>query len=114
MTGPLGTSQVYTIARLEIALMEDPARACKDSNPVWFTSEATSAERDVAKRTCETCPIQSRCLEVALMHTNSDDPGDYRGGTTPQQRKNIRRSRIEAERLQQRLAEAHAKTEVAA
>lgn len=61
---------------------------CTQSDPeAWFPDIGGSARAAVA--VCARCPIQARCLAVALSLPNDLD-GVW-GGTTPNQRRALRR-----------------------
>ena len=62
---------------------------CADRPPeLFFPSDGVGVE--VAKKVCETCPMQARCLDYAL--ENRIDHGVW-GGTSERQRRRILRSR---------------------
>ena len=62
---------------------------CADKPPeLFFPSDGVGVE--VAKKVCESCPMQARCLEYAL--ENRIDHGVW-GGTSERQRRRILRSR---------------------
>lgn len=62
---------------------------CRFEPPkTFFPSDGVGVE--VAKRICETCPVQEPCLEYAL--TNRIDHGVW-GGTSERQRRRILKKR---------------------
>lgn len=67
--------------------------ACRDVNPDLFfpfgTSGASLLQIDEAKQICRTCPVCGPCLRWAL---DSGDAGIW-GGTTEDERRNLRRRR---------------------
>ena len=67
-------------------------------SPDAFFPEQHSSTRATAaiRRICETCPVQQQCLEYALTFPAWDDYGIW-GGTSAQQRRDIRRQRREVE-----------------
>lgn len=66
-------------------LPEGPA-ACHDHDPhLWFP--ATGEDPGPARRICHTCPLIAACQTYALAH----DVHGVWGGTTYQQRRDLRR-----------------------
>jgi WhiB family redox-sensing transcriptional regulator len=62
---------------------------CRHRPPsVFFPSDGVGVE--IARRICETCPVQALCLEYALEHRI--DHGVW-GGTSERQRRRILKSR---------------------
>ncbi|MCP5026575.1 MAG: WhiB family transcriptional regulator [Actinomycetia bacterium] len=62
---------------------------CANKPPeLFFPSDGVGVE--VAKKVCEACPMQARCLDYAL--DNRIDHGVW-GGTSERQRRRILRSR---------------------
>ena len=67
---------------------------CADKAPeLFFPSDGVGVE--VAKRICESCPVQDGCREHALY--NRIDHGVW-GGTSERQRRRIRKARREKAR----------------
>lgn len=69
--------------------------ACKDEDPELFfpVSEVGPGERQTAqaKAVCARCPVRDLCLGFAL--ENGLDHGVF-GGTTPDERRKLTRSRV--------------------
>lgn len=67
--------------------------ACKDMDPeLFFPAQGHSP--DEAKAACNSkCPVRERCLELALSVPPDDDKHGVFGGTTPNERQNLRRAR---------------------
>jgi len=55
---------------------------------MFFTEDGSStfAEENLLKRTCEACPVKSKCLDYALNHAVLG----WWGGTSEGQRKRLR------------------------
>ncbi|MEU2111857.1 WhiB family transcriptional regulator [Streptomyces sp. NPDC019507] len=68
---------------------------CAQTDPDAFFPEVGTTSA-VAKRVCMGCPVRRECLEHAVTH--GENVGVW-GGTTPNQRKAIRRARDERKEL---------------
>ena len=68
---------------------------------VFFPSDGVGVEK--AKRVCEGCPVQERCLEYALK--NKVDHGVW-GGTSERQRRRILKARRQARKVAAEIFEA--------
>ena len=80
---------------------------CNGLHPKYWhpeSSEDSVGAYEIARPICATCPLQVRCLEYAL--ANNIDHGMW-GGTTPRERRRIRRNRRK-ERWRQQRAQAAA------
>jgi WhiB family redox-sensing transcriptional regulator len=68
--------------------MAEAAQAlCSQTDPeVWFPE--TGGSSHAAKAVCAGCPIAARCLDIALTR---NEPHGIWGGTTPNQRRALRR-----------------------
>lgn len=62
--------------------------ACVGIHDAFFPEQGHPATP--ALRVCRRCPVRAECLEVAL--ANKEDDGIW-GGTTPRQRRAIRKGR---------------------
>jgi hypothetical protein len=72
--------------------------------------QVDQAQEDRAKRICAQCPVIEPCLEDALLDSPQQDQG-YRGMTTPEERREIRRQRgqtVHVTQREQRLTRAAA------
>jgi WhiB family redox-sensing transcriptional regulator len=56
----------------------------------YFFPHKGGTARD-AKRICQQCPVQEPCLKEALVLSPADDEYGVRGGTTPKERRQMRR-----------------------
>ena len=65
---------------------------CHGAASVFFTGHGEWKKVLLAKATCATCPVKVPCLEYAL--ANFEAFGVW-GGTSPEERKAIRRARRE-------------------
>jgi len=67
---------------------------CRDhpSPEVFDTDEHGSPDWIRAMNLCGVCPVQSQCLDAALLHLFVDDVGIW-GGTTRSERVDVRRDR---------------------
>jgi WhiB family transcriptional regulator, redox-sensing transcriptional regulator len=75
-----------------LALPDLPGAVCKGEAPdPWFPSTGKSPA--AGKAACRACPARTECLEWAL--ANGEQLGT-RGGTTPDERKEILRQRRQA------------------
>ncbi|MFP5252292.1 MAG: WhiB family transcriptional regulator [Actinomycetes bacterium] len=70
--------------------------ACRDGPSHRFIEPADDAEVRTALSTCQRCPVRQPCLDTALSHRADADVGIW-GGTTPRERRQIRRSRQQPE-----------------
>ncbi|MGN9842938.1 WhiB family transcriptional regulator [Nonomuraea sp. H19] len=65
--------------------------ACKDADPGLFfppTWNSTPSQADdQARRICQACPVQAACLDWAL---RTGEPDGMWGGTTPEERRQLR------------------------
>ncbi len=81
--------------------------ACRNSDPSLFfpvgTTGITLDQIDAAKSVCDTCKCTAACLEFALV-TNQDS-GVW-GGTSEEERRQIRRERRAEEKARKQAAEA--------
>lgn len=67
--------------------------ACRDRDPsFFFPSDGVGV--DIARRVCGECPVQSDCLEYALLHRI--DYGVWGGASERERRRILRRRRLEA------------------
>lgn len=68
----------------------DGTQSCKSLDPELFFPEDYNDRLSVntAKAICQTCPLTTACLGYAMSDSSLD--GVW-GGTTPQDRKNLRR-----------------------
>jgi WhiB family redox-sensing transcriptional regulator len=68
----------------------DGTQLCKSVDPDLFFPEDYTSRITVleAKAVCQSCPLTTACLEYAMSDRSLD--GIW-GGTTPQDRKNLRR-----------------------
>lgn len=76
---------------------------CAGLGPDLFFTDASGQASDEAIAVCAVCPVRERCLEWAL--ANNDTEGVW-GGTTPAQRRRIRRRRSGSAAVETRRAEA--------
>ena len=72
--------------------------ACREEPSRRFVDPADHAEIRAALSVCQRCPVRDPCLETALNHRVEADVGIW-GGTTPSQRRQIRRDRLQPEAL---------------
>ena len=69
----------------------DGTQACVSVDPeLFFPEDYDYQTTDQAKVICNSCPLTAACLTYALKDSSLD--GIW-GGTTPRERKNIRRRR---------------------
>ena len=64
-------------------------------NVDWFPPESDLDAVSRLKGICGVCPVRVPCLEDALRHPPTNDGIGVFGGTTPSERKQIRRLRKE-------------------
>jgi WhiB family redox-sensing transcriptional regulator len=64
--------------------------ACRGVEPITFFPETTSGER-AALAYCDRCPVRADCLEFALQTSANVDRFGIYGGTTPGDRRRLRR-----------------------
>jgi WhiB family redox-sensing transcriptional regulator len=69
---------------------------CAQADPdAWFPDRGGCGQARLAKRVCAACPVQAECLEYAM--SGADTWGGIAtgiwGGTTPQERDQLRRQR---------------------
>lgn len=69
---------------------------CREEPSRRFVDPADDADVRAALCACQRCPVRDPCLETALSHRVEADVGIW-GGTTPGQRRQIRRDRLQAE-----------------
>jgi WhiB family redox-sensing transcriptional regulator len=73
--------------------------ACRDTNPDLFFPVGTTGpaieQIEQAKAVCRECPVQTACLEFALV-TNQDS-GVW-GGTSEEERRKLRRAWVARQR----------------
>jgi WhiB family redox-sensing transcriptional regulator len=73
--------------------------ACRDTNPDLFFPVGTTGpaieQIEQAKAVCRECPVQTACLEFALL-TNQDS-GVW-GGTSEEERRKLRRAWVARQR----------------
>lgn len=69
-----------------VALVRWPERACRDEPVATFYGGDTFTARAI----CATCPIRLACIAAALDRAEWEDHGIW-GGTTPRQRRAMRR-----------------------
>jgi WhiB family redox-sensing transcriptional regulator len=73
--------------------------ACRDTNPDLFFPVGTTGpaieQIEQAKAVCHECPVQTACLEFALL-TNQDS-GVW-GGTSEEERRKLRRAWVARQR----------------
>ncbi len=73
--------------------------ACVDHDPEYFfpvgTTGPAAEQAEAAKTVCATCPVVTSCLSYAL--DTGQDAGVW-GGTTEDERRQIRRKRRQARR----------------
>jgi hypothetical protein len=81
----------------------DGSQACKANPEGWFPPRGDNRATRVAKRACGHCPFARPCLDYALA-----DPQLYGvwGGTTYDDRKEIRREQANARRRAAQVATA--------
>jgi WhiB family transcriptional regulator, redox-sensing transcriptional regulator len=75
---------------------ELPGARCaqRDQDPeLWFPANGDRATAERAKAICRICPVRSACLEWALA---SNERTGIWGGTTPNERRALRRTNAEA------------------
>lgn len=77
---------------------------CPQTDPEIFYPEVGENPRH-AKNVCSRCPVQSKCLEMAL---NQDELYGIWGGLSREERENIRRLRNQATSAKRRKAERNA------
>lgn len=69
---------------------------CRGMDPAIFfptRTDAIAEEVRFAKAVCQLCAVQQQCLDYNLARALlTDDPGIW-GGTTPNERKTLRRAR---------------------
>lgn len=70
--------------------------ACREEPSHRFVDPTDDAEVRAALSVCQRCPVREPCLETALSHRVEADVGIW-GGTTPGQRRQIRRDRLQPE-----------------
>lgn len=70
-----------------LTLAEAAQALCAQADPDAWYPETGSSARD-AQNVCAHCPITTRCLDIALARNERD--GIW-GGTTPNQRRALRR-----------------------
>lgn len=70
--------------------------ACRDEQSVRFIDPADDDEVRAALSVCQRCPVRQPCLDTALTHRVEADVGIW-GGTTPGQRRQLRRDRRQPE-----------------
>lgn len=70
--------------------------ACREEPSRRFVDPADDAEVRAALSVCQRCPVREPCLDTALSHRVEADVGIW-GGTTPGQRRQIRRDRLQPE-----------------
>jgi len=92
--------------------------ACNDPavEPEWFFAEDRGFFPVEAMRVCAGCPVRLDCLLDALKVSTSDDSGVW-GGTTPNNRNEVRLGRMSAGRamaLGDRIAGLRTRAEQAA
>ena len=67
--------------------------ACKGQDRLFFIDPGQSQRAAKAKAICATCKHQQACLAYALTFKQEDDDYGIWGGTSPAERKQIRRQR---------------------
>lgn len=73
---------------------------CAERPPeTFFPSDGVGV--DIARRICNTCAVQERCLEYAL--ANRIDHGVWGGASERERRRILRRRRLERESAEQRV-----------
>lgn len=63
-----------------------------DTN-VFYPAKADHEGVEAAKAVCRRCPVRGECFEYALNQTGWDGDHGIWGGTTPEERKQIRKGR---------------------
>jgi len=69
---------------------DDTNAACKDKPAEWFFPQAHDWVPEVARSICEGCPIKDACRDFAV---NTNQEYGIWGGTSPEDRRKIRRQR---------------------
>ena len=70
--------------------------SCRDEQYARFIDPADDSEVRTALSVCQRCPVREPCLDIALTHRVEADVGIW-GGTTPGQRRQLRRARRQPE-----------------
>lgn len=70
--------------------------ACREEPSRRFVAPTDDGEVRAALSVCKGCTVRNPCLETALSHRVEADVGIW-GGTTPHQRRQIRRDRLQPE-----------------
>lgn len=70
--------------------------SCRNERSVRFIEPANDREVRAALSVCQRCPVRQPCLDTALTHRVEADVGIW-GGTTPGQRRQLRRDRRQPE-----------------
>jgi WhiB family redox-sensing transcriptional regulator len=88
-----GTGKKGSLKSMDLYLGSAPfngSQLCKSEDPELFFPEDYNHRLSVnkAKAVCQSCPLTTACLEYAMSDSSLD--GVW-GGTTPQDRKNLRR-----------------------
>jgi len=68
--------------------------ACRDEPSRRFVAPNDDSDVSTALSICQRCPVRQPCLDTALSHRIEADAGIW-GGTTPHQRRQIRRGRLQ-------------------
>jgi WhiB family redox-sensing transcriptional regulator len=97
-----GTVALTTARSLALSIQPDEWRAqaaCRDTDPDLFFPVGTTGpaieQIENAKAVCNTCEVRQPCLDYAL--TTNQDSGIW-GGTSEEERRQIRRQRAAAKR----------------
>lgn len=69
--------------------------ACANTSIDWFPTEHDREAIDACRAICEPCPVRAECLDAALSVPPTNDPVGIYAGTTPTERRAIRRQRKE-------------------
>jgi WhiB family redox-sensing transcriptional regulator len=68
---------------------QDDALCAQTAPDMFFPGKGDGATARVTKRTCTRCDVQAQCLAYAL--AQSEDPDGIWGGTSPKERRAMRR-----------------------
>jgi WhiB family transcriptional regulator, redox-sensing transcriptional regulator len=96
MTRPGGAQPRATATALAVPGRWAERALCAQADPdAWFPDKGHRELARLAKRICARCPVRAQCLEHAL--SGADTWGGIAtgiwGGTTPQQRDQLRQQR---------------------
>jgi WhiB family transcriptional regulator, redox-sensing transcriptional regulator len=68
--------------------------ACYGTNPqLFFPEDKGHGTYDAAKAICSQCPVRQACLDYAINTFDAHHDWGMWGGTTPRERRDIRRAK---------------------